>query len=51
MMHILDDGDLEAKQAMVNQIWNFADLPHAFTADGIHEARVWVQSEMEKQAT
>jgi hypothetical protein len=47
MMHILDKGDLEAKQSMVNQIWNFARLPHAFTADGIHEARVWVQSELD----
>ncbi|WP_010582041.1 HEAT repeat domain-containing protein [Schlesneria paludicola] len=47
MLHILNDGDLEAKQGMVNQIWNFERLPHAFTADGRDEAVVWVGSQLE----
>jgi HEAT repeat protein len=46
MLHILDHGSLEAKQAMVSQIWNFAHFPHAFTADGIHEARLWVEERL-----
>lgn len=47
MLHVLDNGDLDARQAMVNQIWNFAHLPHAFTADGLSEARVWVEKQLE----
>jgi hypothetical protein len=39
MRGILDRGDLAARQALVSQVWNVADLPHAFTADGVHEAR------------
>lgn len=50
MLHILDAGDLEARQSMVMQIWNFAELPHAFTADGIHEARVWAERRLEDEA-
>ena len=50
MRRILDVGDLQAKQSMVNQIWNYADLPHAFTADGIHEARVWIETQLETPA-
>ena len=46
MLNLLDNGDLEAKRGMVNQVWNFAHLPHAFTADGIHEARLWVQQKL-----
>jgi hypothetical protein len=46
MRKILDEGDLEAKQAMVQQIWNLAHLPRAFTADGLSEARVWVTQEV-----
>lgn len=48
MRHILDHGSLEAKQAMVSQIWNFAHVPHAFTADGIHEARLWVEERLQQ---
>lgn len=44
MLHILDDGDGEAKCGMVQQIP--AHLPHQFTADGIHEARLWVQQKL-----
>lgn len=48
MLHILDRGDNEAKQWMVNQIcFNFIQSPHAFTVDGIHEARLWVQRKLE----
>lgn len=50
MLRVLDHGDLEARQAMVNQIWNFAHLPHAFTADGLSEARVWVEKQLEEVA-
>lgn len=50
MLWILDNGTLDAKQAMVNQIWNFSHLPHAFTADGLSEARVWVESQLYDQA-
>jgi HEAT repeat protein len=46
MLGIIDDGDLEAQQSLVSQVWNFAKLPHAFTADGIHEARAWVESQL-----
>jgi hypothetical protein len=46
MLHILDHGSLEARRSMVSQIWNFAHLPHAFTADGIHEARLWVEERL-----
>jgi hypothetical protein len=45
MLHVLDHGNLEAKRSMVNQIWNFAQLPHAFTADGLSEARLWVEQQ------
>lgn len=50
MLRILDHGDLEARQAMVNQIWNFAHLPHAFTVDGLAEARVWVERQLNEVA-
>ena len=50
MLHILDHGDLAARQAMVSQIWNFAHLPHAFTADGLAETRVWVESQRQSRA-
>ena len=37
MLHVLDNGDLDAKRSMVNQIcYSFMHSPHAFTADGIH---------------
>ncbi len=47
MLHVLNEGDLDAKQGMVNQIWNFEHLPHAFTADGRDEAQAWVESQLE----
>ncbi len=46
MLEILDHGDLEAKQRMVNQIWNYARIPRAFEAEGFHEARSWVQRQL-----
>ena len=48
MRHILDQGEQEAMQDMVSQIAGFADLTHAYTADGIHEARVWVSQQLEE---
>ena len=49
MRHILTTEDLESRQGMVQQIYNFAHLPHAFVADGLSEAIVWVDSELQKQ--
>jgi hypothetical protein len=46
MREILDHGTLEARRSMVNQVWNLTDLPNAFTADGIHEARCWVEQQL-----
>jgi hypothetical protein len=48
MLDILDDGGLEAKRALVMQVWNFCEAPHAFTADGLHEARVWVERQIQQ---
>jgi hypothetical protein len=50
MLGIIDTGDLKAQQSLVNQIWNLTGLPHAFTADGIHEARVWIESQLAQGA-
>lgn len=50
MRHILDHGTLEARRAMVSQVWNFTELPHALTADGIHEARAWVEQRQRELA-
>ncbi len=47
MLHILEVGTLDAKQAMVLQTSTLAGhLPHAYTADGIHEARLWLESQL-----
>lgn len=51
MLHVLNAGDLAAKHGMVNQIWNFEGLPHAFTADGCDEARVWIRSQLQLAST
>ena len=50
MLGILDRGDLEAQQSLVSQIWNRTNLPHAFTADGIHGARAWIESQLADEA-
>ena len=48
MLHVLNDGDLDAKRWMVSQIcYSFMHSPHAFTADGIHEARLWIERKLE----
>jgi hypothetical protein len=49
MRWVLDRGDQEAKRGMVSQIYTFSchQLIHAFTADGIHEARCWIDHQME----
>ena len=47
MLNILETGTLEAKQSMVGQISSLAGhLPHEYTADGIHEARLWVETQL-----
>jgi hypothetical protein len=53
MRWVLDHGTLEAKQWMVGQIYNLARplLEHAFTADGIHEARCWIDQHLQETAT
>ena len=49
MVHILDAGTLDAKQAIVHQISSLAGhLPHEYTVDGIHEARLWVETKLGK---
>lgn len=49
MRHILTTGDLEARQKMVQQVSNFTHLPHAYVADGLAEALVWVDHQLEQQ--
>jgi len=47
MLNILQNGTLEAKQSLVVQISALAGhLPHEYTADGIHEARLWVETQL-----
>jgi hypothetical protein len=47
MLHVLDNGDLDAKRLMVWQIcYSFMHSPHACTADGIHEARFWIERKL-----
>jgi hypothetical protein len=48
MLRIADHGDREAKQSLVSHAWNMTRLSHAFTADGIYEARAWVEQQLEK---
>lgn len=47
MRHILDSGTAAAVQMMVLQISSLADVAHAYTADGIHEARLWIDRQLE----
>jgi hypothetical protein len=51
MRRILDHGTLEAQRAMVSQVWNFSHSPHAFTADGLHDARSWVEQQQRELGT
>jgi hypothetical protein len=46
MLWVLDHGDAEALSSLVMHAWNVARLPHAFTVDGIHETRLWVEQQM-----
>lgn len=50
MREILDRGSLEAKRRMVSGISNLNRglLLHAFTADGIHEARCWIDQQLQQ---
>ena len=48
MLKILDRGDFEAKRSLVMQIchtWMYS--LHAFTADAIHDARLWIERRLE----
>ena len=47
MRHILNSGMADAKRMMVLQIAGLAEVVHAYTADGIHEARLWVDRQLE----
>ncbi len=51
MLWILDQGDLAAKQALIMHGWSMARLPHAITADGIHETRLWIEQQMKEHET
>jgi hypothetical protein len=46
LLGILADGGAEAKRAVVMQVWNLGGSPHAFTADGVHEARAWLEGRL-----
>jgi len=50
MLHIIDDGDAEAKGSLVSQVWNIEHNPNAFNAEGIHEARQWVERQLQEHA-
>jgi HEAT repeats len=47
MLNILDNGDREALSSLVWHGWNMAHLPHAFTADAIHETRAWLEQRLQ----
>jgi hypothetical protein len=51
MQWILDHGDSESLSSLVMHAWNMAHLPHAFTADGIHETRLWVEHLLQEHET
>ena len=52
MRKILDEGQLAARQGMVGQISSLAGhLLHEYTADGIYEARLWVEKQIEALPT
>ncbi len=47
MLNILRNGTLEARQSMVGQISRLAGhIPHEYTADGIHEAQLWIDTQL-----
>jgi hypothetical protein len=48
MQWLLDHGDSEALEALVMHAWNMARLPHAFTADGVHETRLWIEQQLQE---
>ena len=48
MKWILDHGDSEALHSLVMHAWNMAHLPHAFTPDGIHETRLWIERQLQE---
>jgi hypothetical protein len=44
MLHILDHGgNFQVRWGMVKRIAKSAELPHVWTADGLAEARHWVE--------
>jgi hypothetical protein len=46
MLHILDHGTtFQVRWGMVERIANAAGLPHVWTADGLAEARLWVEQQ------
>jgi hypothetical protein len=49
MLHILDHGTVfEVRWGMVSRIATAAGLPHVWTADGLAEARYWVEQQRQK---
>ena len=49
MLHILDHGTtFQVRWGMVEKIAKAAGLPHVWTADGLAEARFWVEQQRQK---
>jgi hypothetical protein len=49
MLHILDHGTtFEVRWGMVERIASAAGLPHLWTADGLAEARCWVEQQRQR---
>lgn len=49
MLHILDHGTtFQVRWGMVERIAKAAGLPHVWTADGLAEARCWVEQQRQK---
>jgi HEAT repeat protein len=47
MLYVLEHGDNEAKQAIVNQVcYNWLHSPRAFDEGGYKEAKAWLQSKL-----
>lgn len=48
LRHLLDQGDDEAKRYVVSQIWNWSRprIAHPFAAEGINEARTWIEERL-----
>jgi hypothetical protein len=48
MLQIADEGDLEAQRSLVSHAWNMGRIPGAFAADGLAQARRWIEERVAK---